>query len=92
MGGKHEAAGRRWKRQEIFAHSAAKLGMRTEWVDGKHETSVRRWERQEIFAHSELPGLGCGQSGWVGNMKLQGEGGKDRKSLHIFSCQAWVGN
>jgi hypothetical protein len=25
----------------------------------------------------------------VESMRLQGGGGKDRKSLHILSCQAW---
>ncbi len=33
------------------------------------------------------PGLG---TEWVdGNIRMQGGGGKDRKSLHILSCQAW---
>ncbi len=63
--------------------------MRIEWVGGKDEAAGWRWERQEISAHSELTGLGCKQRGWVGSMRLQGIGGKDRKSLHILSCQSW---
>jgi hypothetical protein len=51
-------------------------------VGGKHEAAGRRWKRQEISAHTELPGLGCGQSGGMGSIRLQGGGGKREISAH----------